>query len=219
MYKSKINNKWTVDNFCIMKKLLIATKNKGKLTEFKDFLSDIPVQLVSLSDMKITDEVVEDGMTYEANSQKKALFYAKKSGLPAIADDGGLEIAALNNEPGIRSRRWLGYEASDKELIEYMLQVAKELPNDNRTAYFKTVVSFALPNGKVWSVPGEVKGIVAKEPHLKFLHGYPFRSFFYLPQIKKFYHENEFSPGEMKKYNHRYIAIKKLKPLIKQNIS
>ncbi len=202
----------------MVRKLLIATKNKGKIHELRAFLSDLPVELVSLSDIGITDEVEEDGKTYEENSQKKALVYAKKSGIPAVADDGGLEISALNGEPGVHSRRWLGHEATDEELIEHMKKVAQELPNNNREAFFKAVISFALPSGKVFSVRGEIKGMIPKEPYLKILKGYPYRSFFYLPELRKFYHENELTSEEMKKYNHRYIAIQKLKPILKREL-
>ncbi|OGH16878.1 MAG: hypothetical protein A3C97_02300 [Candidatus Levybacteria bacterium RIFCSPHIGHO2_02_FULL_37_11] len=100
-----------------MKKLLIATKNQGKLKEISDFLSDLPLQTVSLSDIGIEDDFEETGKTYKENSQNKAIFYAKKSGLPAIADDGGIEINALNGAPGVKSRRWLGRKASDEELV------------------------------------------------------------------------------------------------------
>ena len=89
-----------------MKKLLIATKNKGKLKEISQFLSDLPIKTLSLSDIGIYDNFEEKGKTYKENSQQKAIFYAKKSGLPAIADDGGIEIDALNGAPGVKSRRW-----------------------------------------------------------------------------------------------------------------
>jgi XTP/dITP diphosphohydrolase len=197
-----------------MQKFLIATKNKGKIKELSEFLSELPLQLLSLKDVDITEDVEENGATYEENSRAKALFYSKKSGLPAIADDGGLEISALGGAPGVHSRRWLGYEATDEELINHMLKVAKELPDNNREAFFRTVVSFALPDGKVWSVKGEVKGIIAKKPLLKILKGYPYRSFFFLSQVNKFYHENQLSQEELKTYNHRYKAVQELKPII-----
>ena len=199
-----------------MNKLLIATTNPGKLREYKEFLADLPVQLVSLSDVGIIDDIEETGKTYKENSQTKALFYARKSGFPAISDDGGIEIKALNNEPGIKSRRWLGYEATDEDLVNHMMKVSKELPENNRKAMFKLVVSFALPNGKVWSRMGKVQGIIAKKPHMKLLHGYPYRSFFYLPDVQKYYHESELTKDEMKKYNHRYMAVEKLKFVIKK---
>jgi len=197
-----------------MKKLLIATTNLGKLREYKDFLADLQVQLVSLSDVGIIDDIEETGKTYKENSQTKALFYAKKSGMPAISDDGGIEIKALNNEPGIKSRRWIGHDATDEDLVKHMMKVSEQLPEDNRKAVFRLVVSMALPNGKVWSKEGKVEGIIAKKPHMKLLHGYPYRSFFYLPELQKYYHESELTKDEMKKYNHRYKAINKLKPII-----
>jgi len=197
-----------------MKKLLIATKNPGKIIEIKSFLKDLPFETVSLKDVDIDDDVKETGKTYEANSLKKALFYAKLSGLPTISDDGGLEIKALNGAPGVKSRRWLGHEATDEELIKHMIKVTKELPENNRTAYFKTVMTFAIPNGKYFQSKGKVKGEIAKKPLLKLLKGYPFRSFFFLPQINKFYHESQLLKEEEKVYNHRYKALTKLKPII-----
>jgi len=197
-------------------KLLIATKNQGKVGEFKEFLKGLPFKIVSLKDLNIIENIEEDGKTYEKNSQKKALFFAKLSDLPTIADDGGIEIVALNNQPGVRSRRWLGYEATDQEIINHMLKISKSLPKDNRQAFFKTVVTFALPSGKVWSVTGEVEGIISDKPYLKLLQGYPYRSFFFLPEINKFYHEGELSKEEERLYNHRYKAVQKLLPIIKK---
>lgn len=197
-----------------MKKLLIATKNKGKIIELTKFLSDMSLSLVSLSEIGITDDIEEQGVSYEENSKAKALFYSKKSGLPALADDGGIEISALNGAPGVHSRRWLGYDASDEDLIEHMKKVAKELPEKNREALFRTVLTFALPDGQTWCVEGEVKGVIAKKPLLKILKGYPYRSFFFIPEINKFYHEDQLTQVEQILYNHRYKAIQKLKPII-----
>lgn len=199
-----------------MKRLLIATTNPGKLREYKEFLSSLSIQLVSLKDIGISDDLKETGKTYRENSQAKALFYAKKSGLPAISDDGGLEIDALGGAPGLNSRRWLGYEASDDVLLNHMMKVSKKLPENNRKATFSLVVSFALPNGKVISREGKVEGVIARKPHMKLLHGYPYRSFFYLPKVQKYYHESELTKDEMRKYNHRYIAVNKLKPVIRK---
>lgn len=201
-----------------MKKLLIATHNPGKIQELKNYLGDLPVELVSLSDVGITHDVEESGVTYEENSQKKAREYAALSGLPAVSDDGGIEIAALNNEPGVRSKRWLGYEATDEELISNMVKVAKELPDTNRVARFRAVLSLALPSGEVWSVEDEVNGIIAKEPLGVPLTGLPYRLFFYLPEINKYYHEQDLPPEEMKKYNHRFKAVQKLKPVIRKHL-
>lgn len=201
-----------------MKKVLLATTNKGKLRELSQMLSDIPVKFVSLAEVGIKEEPEENGKTYEENSQIKALFYAKKSGLPAIADDGGLEITALGGAPGIKSRRWLGPYTTEKDIHKHMIKLAKELPEDKRQAFFKTVVSLAIPDGRVTSFSGEVEGIIAKEPSFKYEPGYPYRSFFFIPKIGKYFFENEFTSEEMEHYNHRYKAIKGLKNLLRKKL-
>lgn len=201
-----------------MQKLLIATTNKGKLAEIKEYLKGLSVEFISLKDLGITQEVTEDGDTYQHNSQKKAREYAKIANLPAISDDGGLEIDALGGEPGVQSRYWAGSEGKDEDIIEKMKQVAKELPDDNRVARFRAVDSFALPNGQVWSVEDTIEGIIAKEPLIAIMEGLPYRSFFYLPQIQKYYHEVELTGKEMKEYNHRYRALQKLKKIIQKEL-
>lgn len=194
----------------LQNKLLIATHNQGKLREISSFLSDIPFKIVSLKDLGIKEDVLEDGKTYKENSIKKALFFSKLTGLLTVADDGGIEIDALNGAPGLHSRRW---SEDEKEIIEKMKQIAKDLPQSKKGAAFKTVVSFALPNGQVWSFKGQIKGEI-RDPYLKYLKGFPYRSFFYLPKLKKFYHEDELTKIDEKMYNHRYKAIQKLKPKI-----
>lgn len=199
-----------------MKKLLLATKNPGKIKEFSRLLKGFSI--LSLQDLNIENDVDEDGKTFTENSQKKAKFYANLSGMPSLSDDGGLEIDALNGQPGVRSRRWLGYEATDKELGAHLEKVIKTLPEENRTARFVTVVSFALPTGQVWSERGELVGILKKDPNIELIPGYPFRSYFYLPEIKKFYTDEDLDSLEIDKYNHRYKALKKLKPLLRKHL-
>ncbi len=199
-------------------KLLIATTNPGKLAEISGFLSDLPLQLVSLRDVGITDDVEETGETYQENAKKKAVFYSLKSGLPALADDGGIEIAALNGKPGVHSKRWVGDDTSDEKIIARMKEVSQKIADDNRAAKFVAVLVLAFPNGKTFSARGEVEGTIAKKPLIKLMHGYPYRSFFYLPKIKKYYHESELTRDEEKLYNHRWKAIQKLIPIIKKEL-
>ncbi len=199
-----------------MKKLLIGTTNPGKLREYKDFFSDLPLELVSLTDVGIDLDVEETGKTYQENAELKAKTYAEKSGLPAISDDGGLEIKALGGAPGLKSHRWLGPHTTDEDLVEHMKKVASGLSDDNRGAEFKLYISFALPDGTVWSEIGSVSGIISKQPNLKLLQGYPYRSFFYLPTLEKHYHESELTKEEMAEYNHRYKAVVKIKPTVKK---
>ncbi len=201
-----------------MNTVLIATTNKGKLHELSLFLSDLPLKIVSLTDIGISDEPEETGKDYTQNSQLKALFYSKKSGMPAVADDGGLEIMALDGAPGLKSHRWLGPDTTEKDIVAHMKKLAKTLPVDNRQAFFKTVVSLAFPDGRVESFAGEVEGIIVKKPSMKYEPGYPYRSFFFVPQLNKFYFETELTPQELKQFNHRYKAVQELKKVLQKEL-
>lgn len=196
-----------------MKKILIATGNPAKFSEIKEYLSDLPVKFISLKDVGITQEVEEDTKTYEGNSQKKALFYSKLSGLPSVSDDGGLEIAALGGLPGVESRYFGGPEGKDEDIIEKMGEVLKNA-GENRDALFVGVNTLALPTGKFWSTRGEVQLKLAEKPNLKLVKGFPYRSFLVIPAINKFYHDSELSVEERKEYNHRYKALMLLKEII-----
>jgi XTP/dITP diphosphohydrolase len=138
--------------------------------------------------------------------------------LPAVADDGGIEIMALNGAPGLRSHRWLGPDTTEEDIVSHMKKLAKTLPEDNRKAFFKTVLSLAFPDGRMWSFAGSVEGIIPNKPSLKYESGYPYRSFFYIPAIKKYYFETELTPAELKFYNHRYKAIQRLKKLLQKEL-
>lgn len=196
------------------RKLLIATHNPAKLHEIAQLLADLPLTLLSLADVHITDEPLEDGKTFEENSQKKAVFYARLSALPSLADDGGLEIAALQGEPGVRSKRWLGEDTTEEELIKHMIHLSRTLPDANRDATFSTAMTLALPDGQMWTESGMISGIIPKKYLTNHIPGFPYRSFFYLPTIKKFHHNDELTSEDEKRYNHRYIAINRLKPVI-----
>lgn len=202
-----------------MKKLLIATKNPGKLKDLKLYLSNLPVTLVTLADLKIKEDVLEDGSTFEENAIKKAKFYAKISHLPTIADDGGLEIDYLNGEPGIHSRRWLGGKTtSDEALINLTLKKLKGVPEIKRGAQLRTVVVFALPNGKCYKKEGKIRGIITKQKAKGLTKGVPFRSLFYLPNLGKYYNRAYLTKEEDLQLNHRANALKKLLPVIKSEL-
>lgn len=201
-----------------MRKLLVATTNQGKLKEFQEFLKDLPLELVSLTDLGITQDFEENGETYEENSEGKARFYAELSGFPALSDDGGIEIDALKGAPGVHSKRWFGDALPDEIMIEKIREATKDIPDHNRGAHFKTVITVVFPNGDKLQEAGQVDGIIAKEPLIKINRGYPYRSFFYLPEIDRYYHESDLSPEQERMYNHRYKAIQKLTPQLLKKI-
>lgn len=203
-----------------MKKLLIATKNPAKLEEFKMFLKDLPLKVVGLTDLNISDSFEETGKTFAENAKAKALFFSKKTGLPTLGDDGGIEIEYLGGEPGVKSRRWLDgkTDAKDEELINYTLDRLKGVPVSKRQAHFRAVLALAIPGDDIYLSEGVIKGVIAEKPLFKRKAGYPYRSLFYLPQIKKYYFEDELSKKEERLYNHRYKAIQKLIPIIRARL-
>lgn len=203
-----------------MQKILIATHNPAKLKEIIEYLSDLPIEFVSLQDIGITEEVEEDTGSYEGNSQKKAIEYAKLSGLPAISDDGGLEIAALGGAPGVDSHYFAGKDGTEEDIIEKMKQVLKGVKKENKTrdVTFFGVTSLALPTGEVWSTHAEVYLELAQEPSPRFVKGFPFRSFLVLPKTSKYFHESELTVDERNQYNHRYKALMKLQEIIEREL-
>lgn len=193
-----------------MKKLLIATKNPAKFNDIKSSLSNVPFEFLSLNDLKINDNVDETGKTFEENAKKKALFYAKKSGLPTIADDGGIEIDVLGGEPGVKTRRWIdGIEATDEQLIKYTLIRMK---NKNRSAQLRAILCLALPDGKTYQVEGKIRGIIAEKPYKKHKQGFPFDALLYFPDKKKYYYQLKYE--DKVSTNHRTIALQKMKPIL-----
>jgi len=200
----------------MMKSLLIATTNPGKFQELAFLLKDVPIKLISLKDLNITDKIEEIGKTFEENAIIKAKFYQQLSKLPTLADDGGLEIDALNGEPGIHSHRWLNHDkdSTDEELINYTLHRLNKFPIVKRQAQLTVVLVLAINQNKIFTAEAKVEGIIPIEASNDRMSGYPYRSLLFLPQIKKFYNEFELTESENKRYNHRRIAIEKLKPFI-----
>ncbi|MCS7184445.1 MAG: hypothetical protein NZ870_00740 [bacterium] len=189
--------------------ILIGTKNKAKLEEIKNALKDIidkGVKLITLEQMQIPD-APETGKTFEENAVLKAKFYYEKTSIPTLSDDGGIVIPYLNGEPGVLSRKWLGYDASDEELIEYTLMRMKNATGDDRYAYLQTVVAFY--DGKnVFIEEQKIDGYIATTQHKKIIKGYPFRSLFVIKNLNKYYCElDELEHNEV---NHRIKAVKKL---------
>ncbi|MBI2624921.1 MAG: non-canonical purine NTP pyrophosphatase [Candidatus Nealsonbacteria bacterium] len=199
-------------------KLLIATHNKGKLLEyqliFKEFLPELAV--LALSDLNIKEKAPEDGATFEENAVQKAKFYSGLANLPTLADDGGLEIDYLNGEPGVKSRRWPGYEASDEELVKMALEKLKGIPFEKRGARLRAVAAFALPKEKVFTFEGILNGFITEKP-INIIPGYPFRAIFYLPDIKKVL--GELTMEEEAVLAHRRKAVEAAIPIIKKHLT
>lgn len=163
-------------------KLLLATTNEGKVREYRHLLKDFPFELITIKDLNITEKVEETEETFEENAVLKAREYCKKSNILTLADDGGLEIDYLGGEPGVKSRRWPGYEASDDELIELALQKLKGVPREKRTARFRVVIAVALNPEDIRTFSASLEGYITESPVYPIIKGYPFRSIFYCPE-------------------------------------
>ncbi|HEX5429677.1 MAG TPA: non-canonical purine NTP pyrophosphatase [Patescibacteria group bacterium] len=191
-----------------MKKLLIGTTNKAKFAEYKKLLSDLPMELASLSDLGIAEKPEETGKTFEENAIIKAKFYYAKSGIPTLVDDGGLEIEALNGEPGVKSHRWIGREMSDDEIIT---EVMKRMEGKtNRGCRFNLVLALATPFG-IMTSDAAVEGVIAEAASGKKIEGLPYRSLMYFPNYDKYY--CDLSDKEHEILNHRKHALDKIKDM------
>lgn len=127
-------------------RLVVATRSRHKLRELRELLGPLRAQLVSLDDVGVAEEAVEDGATFEANAAKKARFYARLTGLPTLADDSGLEVDALGGGPGVRTRRYAGEQATDEQNNEKLLGALADLPPARRGARYRCVLALALPD-------------------------------------------------------------------------
>jgi len=166
-----------------MPKLLLATTNQGKAREYRHLLKGLPFQLVTLAEEGIHIAVDEKNTTFEENARLKATVYSNFSHLITLADDSGLEVDALGGEPGIRSARFAGDEASDEDKVERLLARLKEVPWEKRTARFRCVIAIATPEGRTELCHGECHGLIAFAP--KGNNGFGYDPIFYFSELDK----------------------------------
>ena len=146
-----------------MRDALVATTNRGKLHEYEQLLAGAPLRLRSLGDLAASlPEPPEDAPTYAENAIVKARDYASGSGLLTIADDSGLEVAALGGDPGVRTKRYFGEGVSDTERNRRLLERLRSVPD--RTARFVCVTALAWPDGRVETFEGVCDGHIADAP-------------------------------------------------------
>ena len=161
-------------------RLLIATHNRGKLIEYQELLAVLPLELVTLDDVGIRDDIAETGATFAENARAKAIGYAHISNLLTLADDSGLEVDALGGEPGVHSERYAGENKSDPERIAFLLDKLREVPRDKRTARFRCAIGIASPRGEVWECQGACEGEITFTP--RGTHGFGYDPVFHFPE-------------------------------------
>jgi len=185
--------------------LVLATRNEGKVLEFRELLSDFDVEIRCLNDFGPIPTVLEDGENFEDNAYKKASFTARVIGLPALADDSGLVVESLGGMPGIHSARFAGEDATDEannlKLLEAMTGVR------DREAAFNCVIAIAVPKGPALIYEGRCEGLIAHD--LKGDQGFGYDPLFFYPPLKKTF--AQMSRTEKGGVSHRGKALGELK--------
>lgn len=185
--------------------LVLATKNKGKVSEFKDLFRGFDFEVKSLNDFGPIPPVIEDGETFEDNAVKKAQLTAKLLGLPAIADDSGLTVKALGGEPGVFSARYAGEGATDEANNIKLLRAMREI--EQREAAFICILAIAVPRGPTLIYEGACEGLIAQE--ISGNQGFGYDPLFYYPPLNKTF--AQMSPAEKNSVSHRGRAMAELK--------
>lgn len=184
--------------------LVIATRNKGKTREIKNLLKDYPILIKNLDDFGPIPEVDEDGDTFDENAYKKSSFTARVLGLPALADDSGLVVEALDGAPGVHSARYGGPYLTDEGRSKKLLEEMKG--RKNRNAAFQCVISIAVPTGAALTYEGMCKGKITEIPSGE--NGFGYDPIFYYPEFGKTF--AEISMEEKSKISHRGKALREM---------
>jgi len=185
--------------------LVMATRNPGKAAEIRELLQGFPVEIKSLSDFGPIPEVEEDGDTFDANAYKKASFTARVLGVPAIADDSGIAVDALNGAPGVHSARYGGENASDEDRRRKLL--TEMGGRTDRRAAFECVISLAVPSGPALTYEGRCEGVLAEAP--AGANGFGYDPIFYYPPLEKTF--AELTRAEKSRVSHRGKALRELR--------
>jgi XTP/dITP diphosphohydrolase len=194
-------------------RLLLATTSQKKLIELRSIFAGLPLTLITLREAGVDMDVEETGETFRDNAVLKAEQYARATGLPSLADDSGLEIDALGGEPGVRSARYAGPDATDADRIALVLSklsAGRDLPPARRTARFRCVMALAEPQGLIDTVDGACEGLIADAPRGS--NGFGYDPIFLLPELGRTM--AELSAAEKDALSHRGRAGRAARPLL-----
>lgn len=196
----------------IFKKIIIASNNKHKIDEIKDMLGDFPFEIVSLKEAGIDIDVEEDGKTFEENAYKKAYEIMKITGEAALADDSGLEVYALDGAPGIYSARFAGEHGNDKKNNNKLLELLKDVKDEERGARFVSLIALVTPEGDKIIAPGYIEGKIGYSE--KGTGGFGYDPLFIVPELGKTF--AELTSEEKNSISHRSKALKNLREQLKR---
>lgn len=195
-----------------IEKIIFATGNEGKMKEIRMIMSDLDVQVLSMKDAGITADVEENGKTFEENAAIKASAIMELSGEIVLADDSGLEVDALNGEPGIYSARYMGYHTSYHEKNQSIIRRLEGKTGRERAARFVCAIAAALPDGRVLTTRAAMEGEIGYEE--KGENGFGYDPIFYLPEYGCY--SGELSLEAKNRLSHRGKALRLMKDEIKR---
>lgn len=189
---------------------MLATRNPNKCAELAALLGDLGIKIRTLADFPDAPEVVEDGDTCRANAVKKAIAIARHTGLPAVADDTGLEVEALGGRPGVHAARYAGERATYEDNWRKLIRELEGVPRQRRRARFITAAAVATPSGKAEVAEGMLEGMIAEAP--AGTQGFGYDPIFFVPQLGKTL--AQLAPGEKNRISHRARAFSKVREIL-----
>lgn len=196
-----------------LKEIVLATRNRHKGAEVAALLDGLDLTIRTLDEFPHAPEVVEDGATCEANAVKKAREIAAATGLPAVADDTGLEVDALGGRPGVYAARYAGEQATYEDNCRKLMHELSGIPVGKRTARFITVAALAFPSNGVRVTTGELHGLITERPAGS--QGFGYDPVFFVPELGKTL--AELSAEEKNLVSHRAKAFLKLREIIQES--
>lgn len=194
-----------------MIEIVVATRNRGKLRELSQLLSDLPVKLLTADEAGVPD-IEESGGTFKENAVHKALTAARASGMPAIGEDSGLEVDALDGKPGVFSSRFAGPDATDEDRNQLILRMLEGVPLEHRTARYRAAAALATPEGLVGVSEGVCEGLIAEQP--AGTNGFGYDPIFYYPPFGCTM--GQATPEMKNQVSHRGKALAGLLPILRR---
>jgi XTP/dITP diphosphohydrolase len=196
----------------MIREVVLATRNRHKAIELVALLRDLGITIRSLDEFPDAPDVVEDGTTCEANAIKKARAIAEFTGLPAVADDTGLEVDALGGRPGVYAARYAGEDATYDDNCRKLLRELTGVPRERRTTRFLTVAALALPSGEVRVAQGTLDGTITEEASGTVGFGYD--PVFFVPELGKTL--AQISVEQKNTISHRAKAFTQMRDILKE---
>ena len=197
-----------------MREIVVATNNPHKFEEISAILQGLPVRLIPLSDYPAAPELKEEGATYAENAAHKALTIARFTEKWALGDDTGLEVDALDGQPGLYSARFAGEDVTFADNKHKLLRLMESVPTEKRTAVFRTVLALVSPTGESHVVEGLLRGRIAEKEQGS--GGFGYDALFYLPEWGKTY--AELTAEEKNRISHRARAVEKIREYLQKTV-